>query len=248
MINIRFYCLNYDISFSVMEFLKQYIRIISYALMGLAFSFASFYLIINAYHYFEIRKNFSVNFDNQSLVLAIKENMAKVSANIDNFDANKYHGNMEPSKMLVIASNLNTCVNSFNNDTFKGMSGKEEVSIVDVYKLRESYEDSVLSDCIAGSLYWTTSIDDSNFNSKYLLDNKNLIQLYVTSLLNETSYLKSDLINNSSYYFNTSIASTSIKNNTKDGFYEVLNAYNKASNFVLFISEWFNNEVEGNYG
>lgn len=215
--------------------------------MYLIFAFASFYLIVNLYHYLEIRRDFSVNFDNQSLVLKLEDKMAKVSNNIAGFDVNKYQGNIDNNKMMVIASNLSTCVNSFNNDTIRSMHGKKKITIVDVYKLRESYEDNILSECITGSLYWTTSIDITNFNSKYLVDNKDMMQLYVGSLLNETAYLKKDLINNSSYFFNTAISSASIKNNTKDGFYEVLNAYNKAASFVEFISEWFKNEVEGNY-
>ena len=74
-----------------------------------------------------------------------------------------------------------------------------------------------------------------------------MIQLYINSLLDETSYLKKDLINNSSYFFNTSIASSSIKDNTRDGFYEVMGAYNKAASFVEYISHWYKDEVEGNH-
>ena len=72
-------------------------------------------------------------------------------------------------------------------------------------------------------------------------------KLHINSLLNETTYLKKDLLNNSSYFFNTSIASSSIKDNTKDGFYEVMSSYNQAASFVEYMSEWFKNEVEGNY-
>lgn len=230
-----------------MVFIKQYIKIISYALMGLVFSFAAFYLLINAYHYLELRKDYIDDFDNEALVLSFQEKMARVSNNISGFDANRYSGNIETSKMIVISSNLNACINSFNNETIKNMQGKKRITIVDVYNLRESYEDSILSKCITGSLYWTTSVNSDNFNSKYLVDNKDMMKLYVNSLVNETSYLKKDLINNSSYFFNTSIATASVKNNTKDGFYEVLNAYNKAANYVEFVSEWFRNEEEGNY-
>ena len=230
-----------------MNFLKQYINFINYALMGLAFGFASFYLLANAYHYLEIRKDFVDDFDSQPLITNIQEKINRVRTNISSFNANTYNGKVPTSKMIVISSNLNTCVNSFNNDTMQSMRGKQKLSIIDVYNLRESYENDILSDCIVNSLYWTTSLTDDNFNSKYLINNSNMMKLYVNTLLNSTSYLKKDLINNSSYFFNTSIASASIKNNTKDGFYEVIDAYNKAADFVEFVSNWFNNEVNGNY-
>ena len=149
--------------------------------------------------------------------------------------------------MLLIYQNLNSCVNYFNNDTFSTIKNSDSVSITDVYRLRESYDNDILSGCIVTNLYWTMSVNSDNINSPYLIANKEMFKLYINSLLKETSYLKKDLLNNSSYYFNTSIASASIKDNTKDGFYEVMGAYNRAADFVELISNWFKNEVEGNY-
>ena len=90
------------------------------------------------------------------------------------------------------------------------MKSKDRITIIDVYNLRESYENDILSSCIVNNLYWATTVDSANFNSSYLVNNKDMIQLYVNSLLDETSYLKKDLLNNSSYFYNTSIASSSI--------------------------------------
>ena len=230
-----------------MEFVKQYLKIIIYSLLGLAFIFASFYILTNAYHYLEIRKNYITNFDSETLVVEMDETLANINQNISVFNSNSYQGNIPNTKMMVIYNNLNGCVNNFNNKIFQSMRGKTEISIIDVYNLRESYEDNILANCIVTNLHWTTTVEKDNFNSQYLVDNSKMMKLYFDSLLDNTSYLKKDLSNNSSYYFNTAIASASIKNNTKDGFYEVMNAYNDALNYVEFISEWFKNEVEGNY-
>lgn len=230
-----------------MNFLKQYIKIINYALMGLVFAFASFYLLSNAYHYLEIRKDFITDFSAQPLTIDFKKKLQKVSTNVANFNANTYKGNMSVNQMQVIHQNLKTCLNSFNNPTIQEMMNKKVINIIDVYKLNESYENDILSQCIVNSLYWTTTITETNFNSPYLVNNANLMKLYVNSLLNDTSYLKKDLLNNSSYFYSTSISSSSIKSNTKDGFYEVMGAYSKAASYVEFISNWFNKEVEENH-
>lgn len=230
-----------------MEFIKQYVKIVNYALMGLGFGFACFYLLANSYHYLEIRKDHYVNIDNQPLVKEIEQKLNNVSNNTLSFNTNTYSGNIPNNKMMVISQNLRSCVNSFNNDIYKEIMSKNQITIIDVYNLRESYENNILNDCIVTNLYWTTTITEENFNSTYLNNNKNLIMLHVNSLLNETSYVKKDLLNNSSYFFNTSIASSSVKDNTKDGFYEVMSAYNKAASFVEFISDWFKNVAEGNY-
>lgn len=230
-----------------MNFLKQYIKIINYALMGLVFGFASFYILINAYHYLEIRKDYNANFDSQPLVIKFQDKIKNVKNNISKFNANTYKGRISTNQMVVISSNLNTCIDSFNNSTIASMKGKNKISIIDVYNLRESYENDILSNCIVNSLYWTTTLTTDSFASEFIVNNRQMMSLYVNTLLGQTSYLKKDLINNSSYFYNTSIASASIKNNTKDGFYEVLDSYNKAASFVEFISEWFRDEVEGNY-
>lgn len=229
-----------------MDFLKQYMKIINYSLMGLTFAFASFYLLANAYHYLEIRKDFNVDFSSQTLVTDIDEKMNNVNKNISGFSAATYQGNLSTSQMMVIQQGLKGCINSFNNKTFQELRQKKTVGIVDVYNLRESYEDDVLSDCIVTNLHWTTTVSEDTYNSRYLLENKDMMKLYMDYLLNATSYVKKDLLNNSSYYFNTTVASA-VKNNTKDGFYEVIGAYNRAASFVEYVSEWFRNEVEGNY-
>ncbi len=230
-----------------MEFIKQYLKIINYALIGLVFAFASFYLLSNAYHYLEIRKDFITNFYSQPLVVDFETKIQNVKENISSFQANAYHGNIPMNQMQVIYYNLKSCTEAFENETIQTMKGKNKITIIDVYQLRESYENDILSSCIINNLYWTTTIAPETFNSSYLLDNQHMIQLYINSLKEETSYLKKDLLNNSSYFYNTSIASSSIKDNTKDGFYEVMGAYQKAASFVEFISNWFKNEVEGNY-
>ncbi len=230
-----------------MNFFRQYVKIISYVLLGLVFGFSCFYLLTNCYHYLEIRKDYVVDVNNQALVQSIDNKMNNVKNNISVFNANTYRGNVSNSQMLLIYQNLNSCVNYFNNDTFSTIKNSDSVSITDVYRLRESYDNDILSGCIVTNLYWTMSVNSDNINSPYLIANKEMFKLYINSLLKETSYLKKDLLNNSSYYFNTSIASASIKDNTKDGFYEVMGAYNRAADFVELISNWFKNEVEGNY-
>lgn len=229
-----------------MNFIKQYLKIINYSLMGLAFGFACFYILANAYHYLEIRKNYYVDFDNQPLILEIETKLKNIDDNISSFNANTYNGNLSNSRMMLIYQNFKSCINSFNNETYQNIKEKDEVSIIDVYELRESYEDDILNGCIVTNLHWTTTVND-DFGSSYLVNNRDLIQLHINSLLNETLYLKKDLLNNSSYFFNTTVASSSIKDNTKDGFYEVMGAYNKAASFVEYMSNWFKNEAEGNY-
>lgn len=230
-----------------MDFLKQYLKIISYVCTGLVFVFASFYILANLYHYYELRKDYLASYNNDELTMIIDSNLAKIESNSNIYNPAAYHGKISNSNMLMIKQNLSNCVNAFNNETVNELRSKNKITIIDVYKLRESYENDVLNKCIVNNLSWLTTVDDS-FGSKYLVNNKEITSLYIDSLLTAyTSYLKKDLLNNSSYYYNTSIASSSIKDNTRDGFYEVMDAYNRASKFVLYVSNWYKLEAEGKY-
>lgn len=231
----------------MMDFLKQYLKIISYVCTGLVFVFASFYILANLYHYYELRKDYLVSFNNNELTMIVDSNLAQIEANLNSYNQQTYKGKVSNSNMLMVKQNLTNCVDAFNNETVNNLRSKNKITIIDVYNLRESYENDILNKCIVNNLSWLTAVDDS-YGSKYLVNNKDITTLYVDSLLTaNTSYLKKDLLNNSSYYYNTSIASSSVKDNTRDGFYEVMDAYNRASKFVLYVSNWYKLEAEGKY-
>ena len=143
-----------------------------------------------------------------------------------------------------INQNLKNCANSINNSSFRKIVNKNKVNIIDVYNLREDYQESIVNNCLVNNLSWLV-LDNNGINSSFLNTNRYLIDKHISLLSNSTSYLKKDLLNNSSYYYNTNIASSSLKNNSKDGFYEVMDAYNAATDFILYMSNWYKMEVEG---
>ena len=228
-----------------MIFLKKYLKIISYICTGLVFVFASFYILANLYHYYELRKDYISSFNSQDLTLEIDSTLSNVQANINLYDSKTYKGNVSASNMLMVKQKLSNCIMAFNNETVNNLRTKNRITIIDVYNLRESYENDILNQCVVNNLYWLASIDES-FGSTYLLNNKNITKLYMDTLLtSSTAYLKKDLLNNSSYYYNTAISSSSVKDNTRDGFYEVMDAYNRVAKLVLYVSEWYKMEAGG---
>lgn len=225
-----------------MNFIKKYFKIIGYMVLSLVFMFSSFYLLANAYHYLEIRKDYIVNLDQLPVVQELENNLTQVQENINSFDPNNYHGSVPTNNMNMVKENLNNCLLYFKNDTYNSIRNKTRISIVDVYKLSDSYDEQILNNCVVNNLNWVTG-ETNDYISGYLVDTKEMNKMYVHSLVTSTSYLKKDLLNNSSYYYNTNISSSSVKDNTRDGMSEVLEAYNKASKYLLYISDWFKKEA-----
>lgn len=229
-----------------MEYIKGYFKLMAYMIMGIVFAFSSFYLFINIFHSIELNKKVSIKVNESTVVQEYYNRITNIENNIKNFDANRYKGtDVSAGKMLVIQQNLRQCASIMKDTYLESLKEKNSIDIKDVYELRNSYENKILSECIINNLYWVTSLKENNVNSSKLLANQEILSLYVNSLKNETSYLKKDLLNNSSYYFNTSTASSGVKDNVRDGFYEALGAYKSASSFVEYISKWFNSEIGG---
>lgn len=229
-----------------MEYIKGYFKLMAYMIMGIVFAFSSFYLFINIFHSIELNKKVSIKVNESTVVQEYYNRITNIENNIKNFDANSYKGtDVSAGKMLVIQQNLRQCASIMKDTYLESLKEKNSIDIKDVYELRNSYENKILSECIINNLYWVTSLKENNVNSSKLLANQEILSLYVNSLKNETSYLKKDLLNNSSYYFNTSTASSGVKDNVRDGFYEALGAYKSASSFVEYISKWFNSEIGG---
>lgn len=228
-----------------MNYVKEYLKIISYILVGAVFSFSVFYLYINIFHSLELSKKYNVNVSESTTVKSYYDRINTIENNIKSFNTATYSGTVATTKMQSIRQNLTNCVNSLKGTYLEEIRNSNSVGITDVYKLRDSYENDILSECIINNLYWTLDVAGNNINSTYLLNNQDLLVLHVNMLKGSTAYLKKDLLNNSSYFFNTSTASSGVKDNVRDGFYETLGAYKDASMYVEYLSNWFKKEAGG---
>lgn len=229
----------------MISFIKQYIKLINYAMIGIVFAFASFYLLLNAYHYLEVRKTFDMPIKDETIVKSLDKHLEKITADLSTFKQNDYHGKIATTRMMAISQNLKSCSTQLQNETITKLKEKNSLDIRDVYHLRESFENDVVGGCLVPNLLWISNIDESIVPDATLIANSKLITMYIDQLrLEATNYLKKDLLNNSSYFFNTSITTSSTKNNVKDGFYEVMASYNDAAKLIEYLSDWFANEVK----
>lgn len=227
------------------DFLKQYCNIIAYSLMGLIFAFASFFFIVNLYHQSEISRTFDVKVSEDASMVTLKNNINAIKSNIEGFNVNNYHGSLTSFQAMAAEQKLRSCVNILDSETIQELNEKDTLTIVDVYYLREKFENEVLGKCVIGELMWFQNVEKNNVDNEFLKANQGLVELYIKGMQSETSYLKKDLLNNSSFYFNTSLVASTLHHNVKDGYYDVMTSYNKASSLVKYFSEWFNEETKG---
>jgi len=227
----------------MVKILRQYVKIIGYSLTGIAFGFAFFYLFLNIYHYSEIRREVYFDFSSDTAISQLSQTLSNVEKNLQAFQPNNYHGTLDYSDADLWRTRLQICVQSFRNDTYQKILSKEKLNIQDVEDLREVFTSQVLNNCVVTHLY--SLIGEDTVNSRFIRENQKLLQYYMDDLLQDTSYLKKDLYANSNYFFTTDIVTLTVKNDVKDGFYEVISAYTRAAKFLELISDWYASEVGG---
>ena len=222
---------------------KQYFGILGHALIGIAFGYCCFYLLLNVYHYQEIRRSAYIDFENDVAIKEIDSILNNIDDSINKLSPNHYKGSLPYNTAFNIGKRLQVCTNSFRNKTFKELRDKKEIDIIDVYNFRESFSSNVLNECIVYQLYDFTL--EGAINDEYMIKNRKLLRSYMDDLLQDTSYLEKDLESNSGYFYNTDMGYAMVKNNVRDGFYEVLSSYKRALKFVELISEWYESRIGG---
>lgn len=226
-----------------MSIFKQFFKIIGYALTGLAFGFAFFFLFLNFYHYLEIRREFRFDSKTDSYIVSLDKKLDQISQNISSFNLSNYNGSLSVTEANKVKNSFNVCLAAFRNQTITDIRGKNSITIKDVYNLRESYDTDISSQCLINNFIWLTTAKDDNYPDSFIVKNSNFYSSEISSLIKDTDYIKKELLNNSSYFFNTDISTLSVKSTTYDSFYSVMSSYNKVADFLLNLSEWYKDAV-----
>ena len=228
------------------KLLTEYSKIIGLTFTGLVFGLSFFLLILNFYHVKEVSQ---VHVKTESDKIVIQEIMMKLEQaqiNISNFNANLYIGNDDVTELLTLQAGLQICIDQFYADELRDLFAKEEMTINDVYHLQRFFQNNILSDCIVRQTYDLTVTGP---NARYSIESLSMIapfiRLNADSLLRSTNYIRRVIENNSNYAFSSSYSKDNFLEMTRDSYNEVMNAYNDAADYILYLSIWFNEITRG---
>lgn len=224
------------------QILKEYVKILAYAITGIVFVFASFYLIMNIYHMEEVSSTFSLNVEEDT-------NYQEIKKKIDNtqkyttVSVNDSIGKADKEFLATLKSKLTYCNTALNNDTFQELAHKKEMSIKDVYNLKNVLNANVINGCLIEQLHYLTYYDNKDGNSDGLTNYSEYIKLNIDTIRSKLDYIDKDMLNNSSYYYNSSNATVSIMNKYQDMYDDIMTTYNQSASLVELLSKWLYEEV-----
>lgn len=126
--------------------LLEYSSIIGYTIIGLIFGLSFFLLFLNFYHYNEVNYYYQKSNDDLNLSSELKEQLNAIEENINFFDINLYSGNEDIYSLDDVGNRLKLCVKNINDSEFFEVLDKNKISILDVYKLEQSYENDIVNE------------------------------------------------------------------------------------------------------
>lgn len=216
----------------------EYFNLIGYSITGIIFGFSFFMLFINFYHYKDVSNVYIKQDSDFKLNQEIKNKIVKINENIDSFDINKYNGQENIYSLASIKSRIGVCVSKINTPEFNNILDKKEINIKDVYDMQQFYQINISNECLVKQLYELTSVD-----SKIQISNLDKITPFmqdnIESLIKSTDYLQKVIKNNSSYSFTSESSKIDLYDSNKDSYYDLLNKYNTAIDFIYDVSLWF---------
>lgn len=214
--------------------------IVSYIIITIVLGFAFFLFFINLYHMNEVNTKYIKSDEELVVSQDIKKEISIIESKLNDVDLDLYVDKDNYELLSDTATRLNSCVNILKDEKLYNSMDKKEMSMLDIYKFQEDYENIIVNECLVKQLYGI-----SNFNNKENVMNK-FIKSNVDTILTDVSYVKNNLLNNSSYYFTTNSAKINVFDLNKESYYQIISSYRKSVNFVDMITDWYINALGGN--
>lgn len=218
------------------KFIKEYLKIISYTALGLVLIVSSFYLVMNYYHYEELKKPLYIS-SGDANYLSYQSKINEINNNLNLFRSK----NSTNDNLKTMYNKLLTCQSVLQSDgTLATLPVNTYFNSYDIYQLGSKFQTDILNVCWALHLSYLTEEDvASEFQdvAPYVISSINTIN-------NQVNFALAEIQNNSSYFYTTNITSSTIRNYLSADYTMISNAYNEFADIILNLSETINKEIE----
>ena len=225
------------------SFIKNYLRLISYTVIGLVFLISSFYLVINYYHSEELKTTLYIS-EGDLVYQSFNNKLEQLEANLNKFNSKKTV-NTSPvlSKMY---NKLISCKSVLKSEgTLATLPVNTYFNPTDVYNLGSKYQSDILNICWALHLSYLT---DDETVPKEFKEIGPYVGNSVNVLSNQVSFALSEIQNNSSYFYSTNITASTVRSYLNADYTMIAKAYNEFAGILVSLSETINEKVDNSNG
>ena len=224
------------------EFFGEFLDVLSGCVLVICLAFASFLLIINVYHYKEVRYAQVINLNENADYIEYKNTLKSVDKKMKsvNISGVRYDSTAKP-----IYEYYEGCTKSLQNGTFATFESKDAVTGTDIYKANDEILKTYNRSCAFGIPYNITVISKS-----FKLSNS--ASLFKTTegkrkiVIDNAEYLTKSGLGNSAYSFSTDTTRGGIYNKLSNETKLTVNNYRMIASILDDVANWYVDEFGGN--
>lgn len=220
------------------KIILEYLNMIGYTILGITFGLCFFLIFINFYHYKEVNSTYVKQENDFAVEQELKNKLSLVAENAK-IDVNTYRGMEDVYSVSSISSRLTSCVERINSEDFDKIINDKEITMKDLYTMQQFYQINISNECLIKQIYELSEPSNTRITISSLPLLRPFIENHTNTLMKNTDYIQKVLKNNSSYSFTSTSSKNDIYDVVKDSYYEILNNYKMAVDYIYDISVWF---------
>ena len=224
------------------DFFGELFDLLSGCVLIICLALASFLLVINIYHYKEIRYNQVINMNESADYKEYKDILNSADKKMKSVNINnvRYDSTAKP-----IYEYYEGCRKSLQEGTFATFESKASVNSLDIYKANDEILKKYNKSCVFGIPYNITVISKSFKlgNSSNLFENTEVKRKIV---IDNAEYLTKSGLGNSAYSFSTDTTRGGIYNKLSNETKLTVNNYRMMASILDDVANWYVNEFGGN--
>ena len=221
----------------------EYLNMIGYTILGITFGLCFFLIFINFYHFKEVNNRYIKQESDFQAEKEIKDKLFSIEENTK-IDVNTYRGAEDVYSISSISSRLTSCVERINSEGFDNIIEKKEITMKDLYKMQQFYQTSISNECLIKQIYELSEPTNTRIHISTLPLIRPFMENHTNTLMKNTDYIQKILKGNSSYSFTSTSSKNDIYDKVKDTYYEILNNYKMAVDYIYDISVWFKGVIQ----
>ena len=223
------------------DFFGELFDLLSSCVLVICLALASFLLVINIYHYKEIRYDQVINMNESADYKEFKDTLNSVDKKMKsvNINSTKYDSTAKP-----IYNYYENCRKSLQKGTFASFENKSVVNSFDIYKANDEILKNYNQSCVFGIPYNITVIS----KSFKLGNSSNLFKTTETKrqiVIDNAEYLTKSGLGNSAYSFSTDTTRGGIYNKLSNETKLTVNNYRMMASILNDVANWYVNEFGG---
>lgn len=219
------------------EFFLEYLRVIINTILGLIFAFAAFYLIMNYYHYTEIRRTFYKGSDDVSYN-GMTTKIEEIKRIAEAYKYEDYKGTYEKEIIDTLNTNVKKCLTIMESSSLYKLTGGRYINVKDTYQLASDFENKVINKCLVLEFNWIIDENNKDLEAGYLKDIRPYVKSLINSISRNITTIKNQVLNNSSYYFNTNTASSTVWDVNRNSYQMLVDSNMDVLDFTLMLANY----------